>query len=746
MLGQTAVRKGDEIWLLTKLAGHRWNPEDAPGRPGLVELFRQASLLSCTEYEEGGREEVRQARLETRKNAISILRRNLIVRVLPPSALGLRRTNLAHKAAALVHSIALETNHSLESLEAELSNVVSFTTDLGTEAGIPDFRCMSALELMPSWMRQPYETIEPDLAAETTEPADAVPEADIQVDEQAVADDPDSDIMPDCVEDPRMNSACPAAAIAGAERHEGQQAEQLGNSRQQPVPLLKFAIPVPGMLHIFSNALHDVMGALKCWLPYRGQLKQLSALLCNKSRLDLFAGTCLTRISDSLVAEARKLFDKCLPSLHEQRWGSVTSFISGMLARLPMLLTFWNARAFVDCRSQAENEEFDAEAVGAIIADPFFEAYSEMLQCLQCVVTGAIMWAEGCPCHSVQRKQGLSHRAQKLADAAWQAELGSQACPLAGRRAPELATGMLETVIAELSEKQLGFFSLRRSRRLSEDQWGKIASDFEAGKSHLEAVLVVKLDNWRRLPGMLCGLAHHDKSKAQQAAQACIAEYEKSESSVRSQHHELTKKFLTPGTAFRKELEAFAGGCAPGQEPADLETLSTDFQVEVARLRFIPVVEREIEAKHKDLKHALAALTRHGPARASMALRSNQLWAELAAAKPPERDALLQFLDLTRVPQRASAALGFSAHPLLSIREPNSRSDEVRALEQAVYRCDIAAQFLTHDAANALNVKTHKSEKKEAEAAERNIRQRRHNLADSWCPARLFAAAQCLSG
>ena len=720
--------QGGRDWLLTKLASHRWNPEDAQ-RPGIVDLFKQALLLICSGSEDG-RREADPARLELRKNAISILRCSLTLRVLPPAAIGLRRANLAHKAAAFVHSIALETNQSIECLEAELSSLVSFTTDLGTEASIPDFRCVSPLELMPSWMRQAYEGIDPDLAAQAVEPADAFPEADIEVDEQAIAEDPGSDIMPDGVEDSIAAIPEPQQPVCV-----GQQAVQAGNL--QPIPLLKFAIPIPGLLHIFSNALHDVMYGLKCWETYKGQLKELSTLLCYKFRLDLFVATCLNHHFNLLVLEARKLFSKSLPSLHEQRWGSLTSFITGMLIRLPMLQTFWNTRAFASCRSQATaGDEFDAAAIGAIITDPFFAAYSEMLQCLQAVITDATIWAEGCPCHCVEHKPGHSHRAQKLADSVWQAELGSQSCPLAGRRAPELATGMLQTIIAELSEKHISLFSIRRNQQLSENQRSKIASDFEAGKRHLEAVLVVKLDHWKRLPWMLCGLAHHDGVKARQAALACIAEYDKSASSVRHQHHELTKKLLTPGTALRKELEAFAGGDAPGQQPAELATLSQDFRVEVARLRFIPVVEREIEAKHKDLKHSLVALTRHGPARASMGLRSSQLWEELAAAQPKERDDFLQLLDETRVPSRAAALLGFATHPLLTLtlREDRSRSGEMKALEHATYRCDIAAQFLGHDEASALNTKAHKSEKQEAEAAARSntIRRHKHNLADSW--------------
>jgi hypothetical protein len=217
-----------------------------------------------------------------------------------------------------------------------MSSVVSFTTDLGTEAGIPDFRCVSLLELMPSWMRQPYEVIEPDLAASAVEPADAVPEAVIEVDEQAVTEDAGADIIPDCAED---HNSLLLAAASEPQRPVAQQAG-VPAILQQPGPLLKFAIPVAGLLHIFSNALHDVMYGLKYWETYKGQLKELSTLLCYKFRLDLFVATCLNHNFNLLVLEARKLFSKSLPSLHEQRWGSLTSFITGMLIRLPMLHTF----------------------------------------------------------------------------------------------------------------------------------------------------------------------------------------------------------------------------------------------------------------------------------------------------------------------------------------------------------------------------------------------------------------------
>ena len=79
--------------------------------------------MSCA-GSDGRRQEAGPAGLEVRKHSIDILRASLIVRVLPLAALGLRHANLAHKAAAFVHSIALETSQRIECLEAELTFLV----------------------------------------------------------------------------------------------------------------------------------------------------------------------------------------------------------------------------------------------------------------------------------------------------------------------------------------------------------------------------------------------------------------------------------------------------------------------------------------------------------------------------------------------------------------------------------------------------------------------------------------------
>jgi hypothetical protein len=71
---------------------------------------------------------------------------------MPPMALGQRHSNLHHKANAFVQSAFLE-EPSLERLLERFSTTVSFCTDLGTEAGLPELM-VDVTTLLPPWMRE----------------------------------------------------------------------------------------------------------------------------------------------------------------------------------------------------------------------------------------------------------------------------------------------------------------------------------------------------------------------------------------------------------------------------------------------------------------------------------------------------------------------------------------------------------------------------------------------------------------
>jgi hypothetical protein len=142
----------------------------------------------------------------------------------------------------------------------------------------------------------------------------------------------------------------------------------------------------------------------------------------------------------------------------------------------------------------------------------------------------------------------------------------------------------------------------------------------------------------------------------------------------------------------RQDLDEFLGGEA-------LFNLRSDFVTAVAKLKFIPVVERDMEAKRKDMKHVLASLTRHSAARVSLAVRGNQLWAALSQ---PGADAAtyVRLLDVARNPRLAAAELGLLGHPMLHQLHADAarrgrlplQTEWLKALVKIVYRCDLISQ------------------------------------------------------
>ncbi len=57
--------------------------------------------------------------------------------------------------------------------------------------------------------------------------------------------------------------------------------------------LLRFALPVPGMLHIVSNLLADVHEGMLYWGTFHGQLKTLEKLLAHRPRRERFVQSCV---------------------------------------------------------------------------------------------------------------------------------------------------------------------------------------------------------------------------------------------------------------------------------------------------------------------------------------------------------------------------------------------------------------------------------------------------------------------
>ena len=75
---------------------------------------------------------------------------------LTPCGLGVKASSLEHKLRSVLHSLYLHTpelppSTPLQSLRAVCANVYSFTTDMGTEIGIADYKVPHLSNVLPPW-------------------------------------------------------------------------------------------------------------------------------------------------------------------------------------------------------------------------------------------------------------------------------------------------------------------------------------------------------------------------------------------------------------------------------------------------------------------------------------------------------------------------------------------------------------------------------------------------------------------
>ena len=650
-----------------------------------------------------------------------------------PTAIGLSHANTAHKAAAFLHSIMLEFRH--EDFKESLLNVVSFTTDLGVEVGIPGFR--SNLEdLLPTWRQQSLtklEEVDSIMAAPETEATkktiDNFSEPVFMDDGEAFSQTLDEEMPTHCqqslrnLEDVDSVMAAPDTELqrnvaldvdADVLVVKPRPSSGIDFSKETASPFLKeaweknpswhsivlpFAIPVPGMLHITNNLLADVDSGMTHWPVFWEQLDNVSSLLSHIARLDKFRAKCIDPTHDD-AQEAVLTFSCKIDVLYSKRWGSISHFLSRCQKRLSLLKIFWDASLYCGNNDQEDGfqSRFNPKLLTETLRDPKFWAYCDMVRIVHAAVDELAGWSEGCVCHPpwVWQKESKARRQKLLA--------APQGCPMQGRRAPELACGAWRTFIDKLFAKSVWQLTVAHQRQLPAADWLELVADFEHAKACAQTVLRIKLNCWSKLPWLLCGLAHHDTLLAAAAAKKSLQSYDSTKQELQHLHHPLSIAMLSSDFQCRCLVDCLAKG-------VPLSNLPSSFQVLVNSFKFIPIAEREIEAKHKDVKRALGRLTRHSAPRVSLAIREKLF---LEWTRDDTKIALMgQAVEAARQVQQLPAMLGLAGHPDLlrccSVRETR------KALTKVMYRCDLPSQYYDLTKASRLDEAIKAKEKQVAQ-------------------------------
>eukprot|EP00971_Amphidinium_carterae_P350147 6491404-Amphidinium_carterae.6 len=527
------------------------------------------------------------------------------------SALGSGRAREVDKAAALAHMVCFVCE-SASDMERISQEVVSLTTDMGTEHCLSTCR-VAMHDVSPRWWRKGELQEEEGVLLGAQAANKALDEASVPL-----ALDEEADVITSGGTSTREESPFQSATASST-------------------AFLPSALPIVGLEHIANNMTTEVHSRLGHWEAYHSKLHVLASFLTRRWRRERYIVTCLAETPLSVHAHQIREFSA---TLYEKRWHHAVLFIKQLWTVFPILQQTFSASKFTEGGTYGGDAEFNPETVQSICRDAFFGAYTKFVLKLDSVPQTISQWSKGCPCHEHLYKRGPS-TAKRLIKVL----CNNGACPLLGKRACELAAGRLEQLCAELIEASQLEGLRDHLSLLSVEETTAIIRDAAAARSHFELQMSIKLDHWKRLPWVLCGLSHFDSKTAQSIAGRALAMMQKND--VVEAHMPLTQPWLRG--VLRSDLERFANG-------SDLDTLSMSFQMAVAGSFFTPVNETTIESRHALATRATSAA---GNAGASVASRgksdTSTVWkfcaeqqsAEVLAVKSSVKQ-LLDAMDIAR--------------------------------------------------------------------------------------------------
>ncbi len=227
-------------------------------------------------------------------------------------------------------------------------------------------------------------------------------------------------------------------------------------------------------------------------------------------------------------------------------WNSLTACTQALLKRKGALQELWSARKFSFHADRVDHQapEFQATStfvqdVDKAVASPWFWSYCRMINVFSSFLSQLASWCEGCFCHEEELLDCSSwHQRQKVT------RHSNLTCDYKGRRAPELAAGVLDEKVRLMVATSLSEI-LATSHGLSEEQQGHILLDFHSAIDKTMLEIQVKTQHWQLLPWKLAISGHPDQEIARAGLRDCIKMYKDSNQGA-ERHHVMTKRFLDP--------------------------------------------------------------------------------------------------------------------------------------------------------------------------------------------------------
>ena len=277
---------------------------------------------------------------EAWKPLLQMLQKNLCLLVHLPATLASGHRKLVDKVKVLVYNWRLESADSL-SLERIAQQYVSFTSDLGTEASIPNCHIkLPYSSLLPEWMKPPEIDMEIGLGG-ANEPRDIA----------ELSDFGGSDDMSDMPRASGLWGLLTCQLILCSPDHLDLERVKLKNTAAFPeivllhtmsaIPkgeplaaLMPNAMLFPGLQHIASNLCQDIESVMVGWSSFYQELKNIESLLRMAERRTRLIHTCLP----PELADRKQDLQRWSASLYQHRWHEVVHFIRELQVTSPRSL------------------------------------------------------------------------------------------------------------------------------------------------------------------------------------------------------------------------------------------------------------------------------------------------------------------------------------------------------------------------------------------------------------------------
>ena len=684
-----------------------------------VDLYMSVRHLWLQSQEHGV-----SASIEEQGKHLDSLTRFLSWRVLTPVCIGSGRASARHKMKALTWALMLEIGW--EST-AEMLSGADYLTDFGTESKLAFFECFNLKDFFP-WLRGPDGSGDADADADDhgfqfgwagsaadndgaggggDDPAqqedagfdfdwhgslgpEDIPQAQL---------DEDPSFMFDYLQAPppieldseSMGHADSRESIVASDASQGDEMS-VSDDGMQVDPLdvdTRACLHVPGLQHIVSNATDCLGNSMAQWKTWVTSLKGVSKLLRRTFSKERLEATCFSEEPASLEWPAVKSYSG---DVVDGRWASITDAAAQLCPLETILRYAWSLDKFnfykngVPMNLPHNEYRVDSSAVDTTIGSDFFWCYTFMVSLMAGIIHHLMFWVMGCPCH---RSSKDYHDLARQARASSCSGSGSamdvhKACPMAGRRAAEIAAGEFSKMLDEMWNWYSAALRMdRRVRLLQPEEVALLLADAANGRLAFMFYVKMKIAPFMQLPLATMGVAALDWDVARRAALYCLQLFD---SDTHGADHPVAHMLCHK---LRDQLDAFIRGGDP--EPK--------LMLFMARCRFEMINEGPTEGLHSIIKHGLASAPHFGPLHVAL-LQHYKPISDLCWSGTDSLKDFANMCEKVRTGERCIEHLGIREHPAIRALLDTgistaqlSRDPYRKTVVKAIYHCDLETLY-----------------------------------------------------